>query len=257
MVKLNSVNLLGINIHCISQEGILESILTWNSNAEIRKIVYANAHCLNIASVNKEYSDVLNQADLVLPDGLSVVWGSKLLGGCKLQKISSIHWVDRIFDFIVRNKLRIYIIASKPEIITRAVNTILKFHPEMEITGYSSGYLTEESQQQVLDEIKDISPDILFVGMGSPHQELWIHKNQEQISAKICWAVGALFDYLAGVERIAPGWVSGIGLEWLWRLCLDPKGKWKRYLIGNPLFIYRILKQKFGTKSINHKREIK
>ena len=126
------------------------------------------------------------------------------------------------------------------------MSNILKIYTEMELTGYSSGYLTDETQEKVIDEINTISPDILFVGMGSPYQEIWISNNQDKISAKIFWAVGALFDYLAGAERITPAWISMIGFEWLWRLSMDPKGKWKRYLIGNPVFVKRIFKQKFG-----------
>jgi N-acetylglucosaminyldiphosphoundecaprenol N-acetyl-beta-D-mannosaminyltransferase len=243
---LNTVNILGIDIHCLNQEEILESILVWTTEKKKRTIFYANAHCLNTTVLNKEYYDVLNQADLVYSDGASIVWGSSLLGGCKLKKLSLIHWIDRLFDFIVQNNIRIYIIASKPEIINKAVINILKIHPEMKITGYNDGYLTKESQEKVLNEISFISPDILFVGMGTPFQELWIHKNQELISARICWAVGALFDYMAGEEKIVPGWINKAGLEWLWRFCMDPKGKWMRYLIGNPMFIYRLLRQKFG-----------
>jgi N-acetylglucosaminyldiphosphoundecaprenol N-acetyl-beta-D-mannosaminyltransferase len=245
---LDSVNILGIDIHCISQEGILDSILRWNSESKKRNIYYVNAHCLNIASENKEYCDVLHHADLVYPDGASIVWGSSILGGCKIKKLSLIHWIDQLFDFIVRNNLRIYIIAGKPGLISKAVNNILEIHPKMNITGFNNGYLTKESQKKIFNEINRTSPDILFVGMGSPNQEIWINKNRERISAKTCWAVGALFDYIAGEERIVPGWVNDLGFEWLWRLYMDPKGKWKRYLIGNPVFIYRIIKQKFGMK---------
>lgn len=154
--QLNSVNILGIDINCISRDGILESILTWNSESKKRNIFYANAHNLNIASVNTDYFEVLNQADLVYPDGSSIVWASNLLGGCKLEKLSLIHWIDKLFEFIIQNNLRIYIIAGKPEIIPKAIKTILNTHPEVKITGYSSGYLTRKNQQKVFDEIYKI-----------------------------------------------------------------------------------------------------
>jgi N-acetylglucosaminyldiphosphoundecaprenol N-acetyl-beta-D-mannosaminyltransferase len=98
----------------------------------------------------------------------------------------------------------------------------------------------------VLQEISDLAPHVLFVGLGTPCQEKWIEEKLPGLAVPVIWAVGAMFDFVAGVEPRVPTWMNALGLEWFWRFLMDPIGKWRRYLIGNPLFIYRILRQKWS-----------
>jgi N-acetylglucosaminyldiphosphoundecaprenol N-acetyl-beta-D-mannosaminyltransferase len=95
-----------------------------------------------------------------------------------------------------------------------------------------------------------MKPDVTFVGMGIPDQEKWIDRQREYIPSSVCWGVGALFDYVAGVELPVPNWMNHLALEWLWRLLIDPGGKWKRYLLGNPVFAFRVFRQKFTASQI-------
>jgi exopolysaccharide biosynthesis WecB/TagA/CpsF family protein len=101
------------------------------------------------------------------------------------------------------------------------------------------------SAEEVLVDIGRSNPQVVFVGMGAPLQEKWIAAHREEINAPVCWAVGALFDFVAGVEYRVPAWMNRLALEWLWRFLIDPSGKWKRTLVGNPVFVARVLRQKF------------
>jgi N-acetylglucosaminyldiphosphoundecaprenol N-acetyl-beta-D-mannosaminyltransferase len=122
---------------------------------------------------------------------------------------------------------------------------MLRF-PRLQIVGVCDGFFQENGTggADLIAEINRAKPHVLFVGMGVPRQEKWLAAQRSIIDAPVCWAIGALFDYVAGVERRVPKWLASMGLEWFWRLMIDPKGKWRRYLIGNPLFLYRILIQK-------------
>ena len=118
-------------------------------------------------------------------------------------------------------------------------------HPGLQIVGTHPGYLDDVNIPSLITKINRAKPDILLVGMGTPRQELWLTTYRDQIEAPVCWAVGALFDYVAGIEPAVPDWLNKLNLEWFWRMLIDPMGKWHRYLIGNPIFLYRILRQRF------------
>jgi len=243
---LNSVNILDVNVSCLDIKGIFACVKEWVEGDLRRTILYVNAHCLNIASEETYYRMLLNQADIVYADGISVVWSSRILGGCKLQKNTGADWIEAFCRFAEQESIRIYILAGGVGVAQKAKDNLLKSYPEIKIIGYSDGYFENKSEVQVLSEIRVLSPQVLFVGMGTPHQERWIYEHREEISAPVCWGVGALFDYVAGIESRVPPWMGRVGLEWFYRLILDPVGKWERYIIGNPHFVTRIIRQKLG-----------
>lgn len=243
-MELKQVNILGVNVNCDDKRTILNKVVKWAEEEIPRTITYVNAHCINLSYENLEYRDVINQADLVYSDGISVVWASQFLWGCRLDKITGREWIFDLCELLIANNLRLYILAGAPNIAQRASENLKDRWPALIIIGTSDGYFKQKSNDQILEEINSSKPDILLVGMGSPQQEFWISKHRDQINVPICWAVGALFDNVAGVEPSVPAWMNKLALEWLWRLFIDPKGKWKRYVLGNPLFAARVIRQK-------------
>ena len=243
---MNSVNILDVNVSCLDIKGIFACVKEWVEGDQLRTILYVNAHCLNIANEDTYYRMLLNQADIVYADGISVVWSTRFLGGCKLQKNTGADWIEDFCRFAEQESIRIYILAGGGGVAQKAKDNLLQSYPEMKIAGYSDGYFKNKSEVQVLSEIRVLSPQILFVGMGTPHQERWIYEHREEISVPVCWGVGALFDYVAGIESRVPPWMGRVGLEWFYRLIIDPAGKWERYIIGNPHFVARIIQQKLG-----------
>ena len=243
---MNSVNILDVNVSCLDIEGIFARVKEWVGGDKQRTIMYVNAHCLNIASEDTHYRRLLNQADIVYADGISVVWSSSILGGCKLHKNTGADWIEDFCRFAEQESIRIYILAGREGIAQKAKDNLLKSYPEIKIVGYSDGFFKDNSEVQVLSEIRVLSPQVLFVGMGTPYQERWTYEHREEISAPVCWGVGALFDYVAGIKSRIPPWMGRVGLEWSYRLIVDPAGKWERYIIGNPRFVARIIRQKLG-----------
>jgi len=244
--SLNTVQILGVNVSCVQREGVLQIPLKWVNEADKRTLMYVNAHCLNLAVNNHAYRETLNTADLVYADGISVVWAAKFLDGCKLEKATGRDWIHDFCALAEKHCLRLYILGGIPGIAQTAQQKLIKLYPGLQIVGTHHGYLDDISTSSLVVEINQATPDVLLVGMGTPLQEKWLAAQRGQIDAPVCWAVGALFDTVAGVEPPVPDWLNRLNLEWLWRLLANPIGKWRRYLIGNPIFVYRILRQKLS-----------
>jgi N-acetylglucosaminyldiphosphoundecaprenol N-acetyl-beta-D-mannosaminyltransferase len=243
-------NILDVKVACINREQLLFLVDEW-VRQELRKtILYTNAHCMNVASQDAIYWEILNRADLVYADGISLVWGSRFLGGCRIEKITGADWIDDFCSLAQCRELRIFILAGRPGIAQVAAKKMINHYPGLHIVGICDGFSPENRTEEtaLIAEINQARPHVVFVGMGVPRQEKWLAAQRAKIDAPVCWAVGALFDYVAGVEPRAPKWMTFMGMEWFWRLMIDPKGKWRRYLIGNPVFLYRILCQKLARK---------
>ena len=134
-------------------------------------------------------------------------------------------------------------IAQKP--VGCQAGNLLKRHHGLTISGFHHGHFAHEGKENdtVIEKINTCLPDILLVGLGTPVQEQWIDRNQSKLAAPVVWAVGAVMDFIAGAVPRAPRWMREHGLEWLFRLWLEPGRMWKRYILGNPLFILRVFKE--------------
>lgn len=245
---IDQVSILNVNVGCIDKQQLLSLVSQWVTGNQSRLISYVNAHCLNVAYKNSSYRAYLNKADLIYTDGIGVVWAGRLLGNSNLHKITGRDWIFDLCKLSVKQNWKIYILAGKAGIARRAGNNLVNKYPGLWIVGTNDGYFKEKSEAEVLEELNKTNPDILLVGMGVPRQEFWIYKNRKRLPKTVCWAVGAIFDYIADTEPRVPGWMDNLALEWLWRLLLDPGGKWKRYLVGIPIFIARVLRQKFTKR---------
>lgn len=242
------VDILGVGVACLDLAGLFDLALNWADQEQARTIVYANAHNLNLAYRQEAFRQSLNLADVVYADGISVVWAARLLYGRRLVKMTGRAWLDAWMTRAAQAGLRIYLLAGYPGVVDKAGELLARKFPGVTVVGRADGYFQGKSETEVIADIHQSRPHLVFVGMGSPRQELWLLEHRKEINAPVCWAVGALLDYPAGVERPTPPWLDQIGLEWLWRLVEDPGGKWRRYLLGNPLFLWRVFRQKITGK---------
>ena len=243
--------ILGLDVAGVDQQQLLRQVHDWVSfghpgSGLVHTLSYVNAHCLNVVSQDRNYFEALRSFDLIYPDGEGAVWASRWLGMGPLHKITGADWIFDFCELAQKEGWGVYVMAGKPGVAQTACANLLKQYPSLCILGIRDGYFREMDESRILREIEQVRPDVLFVGMGVPLQEIWITQWRNKLSVKICWAVGALFDYVAGKETRAPVWLRKHSLEWLWRMAVDPLGKWKRYLLGNPMFIVRIICQKYG-----------
>ena len=237
-------NILGINVFFANYNEILEKIFS----KEIRTVTCANQYYLNLAFENGNYRKNLNAFDLIFPDGV----GLKLAAGItdyhdivkKLDRINGSDIYPEIINRIFNENLSLYILGDSQNVLDSALKNIVERFRGIKITGAHHGYF-DLFDENIIEEINASNPFLLIVGLGAPRQEEWINRWKNKLNAAKIVAVGGGLRIIAGDRRRGPVWMRNIGLEWLVRLLTEPSKTWKRYIIGIPLFIYRVLKQKF------------
>lgn len=205
-------------------------------------INFANAHTLNCACSVPEFREVLNRSELVYGDGTGVRWAAKLQGIKLRANLNGTDLLPALFDAGAGLGYRYYLLGSDPITIQTTVDVMQKRFPSWKLVGYHHGYLTPESEAEVIDQINASVPHLLLVGMGNPGQEQWIDRNRARLGARVCMGVGGLLDYLAGKNIRAPKLFRWLGCEWLFVAFTQPR-KFTRYLFGNPVFLTRIFRE--------------
>lgn len=208
-----------------------------------RYICIANVHTTVMAYDNEHYRMIQNSAALALPDGkpLSVV--SRKRGFHKAQRVTGPDLMEEMFKLSEKKGYTHYFYGSTEETLHKLEQRLSKAYPKMKIVGmYAPPFrpLTEEEDRKVLEQIWEMAPDFLWVGLGAPKQEEWMYQHRGQTET-LMLGVGAGFDFHAGTVKRAPKWIQNIGLEWFYRICQDPKRLWKRYLTTNLKFIWLVL----------------
>ncbi len=180
-------------------------------NAEI---VYESLH-------NDAFRELLNEASLVLPDGAGVVLGAKILGTPLKEKVAGIEFGEEICSILAQTGGRLYLLGGKPGIAKAAGEKLVEKYPGLTICGTADGYFTDETQ--VVAKVNEARPDVLFVCLGAPKQEQFIQKHFEELNATLMLGLGGSLDGYAGVAQRAPRWMIDMSLEWLYRLCKEPR----------------------------------
>jgi N-acetylglucosaminyldiphosphoundecaprenol N-acetyl-beta-D-mannosaminyltransferase len=209
--------------------------------------MYANVHVLNTAWKDRDLRAILNQATLVYCDGAGVALAARLLGQRLPGRMTGADWIETLCRACADLGTSLYFLGGLPEVAARAAQHLESRYIGLPVAGVHHGYIAESHVcSAAIAAVNGARPDILLVGMGTPTQEKWIAAHRHQLQVPVVWAVGALFDFVAGIQPRGPRWMLDSGLEWLYRLCSDPRRLWRRYLVGNPLFLLRILRQRIA-----------
>jgi N-acetylglucosaminyldiphosphoundecaprenol N-acetyl-beta-D-mannosaminyltransferase len=203
---------------------------------------YLNAHTVNLAQDDPDLDRALRACDLLYADGASIVLAGRLLGAALPERMTSADYFPSFAERCARRGLSLYLLGGAPGVAAFAAARLSAEVPGLEIVGAHDGFFPDAGSLRVCDEINAARPDVLVIGMGTPRQQRWAVEHADRLRPPLRWCVGALFDYLAGVEPRAPRWLCRVGLEWLHRLLHDPAGKWRRYLLGNPRFAWHALR---------------
>ncbi|MBN2294884.1 MAG: WecB/TagA/CpsF family glycosyltransferase [Pirellulales bacterium] len=224
-----------------------EMIDQYNGNS--RCVFFANAHTLNLTASDSRYRDVINSADYVLGDGTGVRWASKINGTPVKDNVNGTDLLPEYFQTAGKS-CRYYLLGANIPTIRQAAAKAREKFPHAHQVGHHHGYVNgAEASAVVIEEINAARPDILLVGMGNPLQEQWINAHRHELKVPVIIGVGGLFDFWAGSFSRAPRWLRKLGHEWIWRLAKQPADKARRYLVGNPLFLYRVLWHKLFRQS--------
>lgn len=204
-----------------------------------------NAAKIVAANEDGALKRTLLEADLVTADGMSIVWASRVLGQPLKQRVTGIDLFERLVERAAEQGWSVYFLGSREESVRGVVKRFMKSHPTLQVAGWRNGYFDASESESVAGAIGASEADLLFVAMGSPVQELWIASNLERTGVRFAMGVGGSFDHVSGFASRAPGWMQRNGLEWLYRLMREPRRLWRRYLVGNSIFLWLIFRQRF------------
>lgn len=246
-----AVRLLGCGIDPMPQAAVLRWCLeTARSSPRARILLTANASHLVALQDDPALRAAADAADLVTPDGMSLVWAARLLGAGMPERVTGIDLLEALLDAAPRERLRVFLLGARPAVIERFVERCRERFPGIEIAGWRDGYFGPADYPAVVSRIAELRADMLFVAMPSPFKDVWCERYRDALGAKLIIGVGGAFDVLAGFVPRAPGWMQQAGLEWAWRLWLEPRRLWKRYLVGNSRFLWLVLKERLQRPPI-------
>jgi exopolysaccharide biosynthesis WecB/TagA/CpsF family protein len=211
-------------------------------------VVHANAHTVNLAHSDPSYRAVLDHADLVLNDGKGVMMGAVILGTPFPQDLNGNFFTPLLLRRAAEKGWSVFFYGARPGVAERAASELREEIPGLEIVGVRDGYTAPGQEEELLQAIRDSGAHLLLVGLGNPRQELWLDRYLDKTGARIGAGVGAFFDFQARAIPRAPELMNRLGLEWLYRLVLEPKRLWHRYIVGNPVFLWRVLRERWSSR---------
>ncbi len=231
---------------------LLRTISIWASEQLTRRVMYVNAHVVNQSRVTPGLGGALRRADLVYCDGYGVRLAARVLHLPVPHRMTGADWIWGLATLCELSGQSVYLLGSEPPIARQAAARLRRWYPRLDVVGAHHGYFDLDSphNERVIEDINAHRPHIVLVGMGTPKQELWVDRYAAQLGGAVVWTVGALFDYVSGNTPRAPRWLADNGLEWIFRLAIEPTRMWRRYLIGNPIFLRRVASE--ARRSIEH-----
>lgn len=248
LLPRTTVDILGIRADQVSLRELIKRAGDFVAAGGCYRVMYANVHVLNTAYHDSELRRILNWADLVYCDGAGVKLGARLLGYHLPERMTGADWIHDLCQACQRTGITLYLLGGEPGVAEEAARVLTTRYSDLSVVGTHHGHYDHYGPENsaVIAEINALHPDVLLVGFGTPLQEKWIDRHFERLDVPVVWAAGALVDFVTGKKPRAPRWMLNHGLEWLYRLWAEPSRLWKRYVVGNPLFIWRVLIQRLG-----------
>lgn len=221
---MNKVNILGVKVSGHTIESASDTIAEYIKNGEKRRCVYTpNSEIIMVAYRDKEFCKKLNSADMLLADGIGVVYASRILGRPIKERAAGFDTARAVLGKLSPVGASLYLFGSAPGVADKAAQEIKKLYPGINIAGTANGYFDAEREKEIIQEINSLSPDILFVCLGAPKQEKWIEDHKNELDFKVAMGLGGSLDVFAGTVKRAPEFYQKHGIEWLYRLIKQPK----------------------------------
>jgi N-acetylglucosaminyldiphosphoundecaprenol N-acetyl-beta-D-mannosaminyltransferase len=243
---LPKVSILGIGVDAITEDQLNREIVRIVKQGEKELVLNVNVNAFNQALFHTVMTDLLGRAGIVYCDGYGVILGARLLGARIPARITCADWMWSLAAVCEREAISLFFLGAREGIAVEAARKLRAVYPALPIVGVRNGYFEKAGPENdvVIDEINRARPDILVLGLGVPAQEYWLAENWRRVDAHVALSGGACFDFVSGTVPRAPRWMADNGLEWLFRLALEPRRMFLRYAVGNPLFVLRVLRQR-------------
>ena len=242
---------LGFDLACIDTPYFIADTLARASERTRPHIIsYLNASMVNLAGEDQEFARSLARFDCLYADGQAIVWASRYLRRPVPARINAGDFTREFIAELAGRGLKLALIGGAPRPHTAhgeaelAARTFQRWSPDLQVVYVHHGYFDDHKAAIIEQELEEANPDIVLLGMGAAVQERWALRWSRSLGPRVWWCVGALFEYYSGTRWRAPRWMRRCGLEWAFRLILEPRRLFRRYVIGNPKFIHRVLKRR-------------
>jgi len=236
---INKAELLGLSFDTVTMEtAVARCLELCQAPRATHMVITVNASHLCMMRRDADLALACRAGHLTVPDGMSVVWALRASGQPAPERVAGVDLMARLLAAASEHRLRIYLLGAKRNVVTSLVERIQAQHPGLVVAGFRDGYFGPDDQLGIVEEIRASGAHMLFVGMPSPFKETWCARHRERLKVPIILGVGGSFDVLAGFIKRAPRWAQSLGLEWLWRLLMEPRKLWRRYLTTNSEFIW-------------------
>lgn len=238
MTPLEHRYIVGMRVDGTSYADAVERIAAWARDREARYVCVATAHMVMEGYDSPEFQRMVNEADLVTPDGMPLVWGLRWLGIRGATRVYGPDLTPEVLRVATALGVPVGFYGGSPEVLERLVARARERFPGLSVAFVESPPfrpLTEQEDRECVERINRSGARILFIGLGCPKQERWMASHKGRIRT-VMLGVGAAFDFLAGTKPQAPRWMQQAALEWLFRLATEPRRLWRRYLRNNPRF---------------------
>jgi N-acetylglucosaminyldiphosphoundecaprenol N-acetyl-beta-D-mannosaminyltransferase len=238
----SSQRILGLSVNCVTMDEAIRCCLAMIGDGRRPRIISTvNAAVLVRSREDASLRRALQSSELVLADGMPVLWIARALGARSADRVTGVDLMAELLRVAGHQGLRLFFLGARTEVLDALVKKVGDEHAGAIIVGARDGYFTPEEGPAIVEQIRASRADILFVGMPSPFKEVWCHDNLERLGTPVVLPVGGAFDVLSGFIKRAPRAMQACGMEWLWRLLMDPKRKWRLYLETNPVFLALVL----------------
>jgi len=242
----NTVELLGMSVANLSIEEVCTRIDARVQSREPGYVVTPNVDHVCRLARDKALQKAYQEAFLVLVDGIPLMWIARLKGVPLKQKLSGSDLIYWLSEHAAARGYSVYLLGASPGVAQETAAKLCECYPGLKVAGVQSPPMgfdsNPDANAEVVRRLREAQPDICFVALGSPRQEVWIHRHCKDLEVPVVIGVGASFDFVSGRVRRAPRLLQYVGLEWLWRLCLEPRRLWRRYLIDDSRFVLLVLR---------------
>jgi N-acetylglucosaminyldiphosphoundecaprenol N-acetyl-beta-D-mannosaminyltransferase len=231
---------LGVPVDACSVNTAVREIERWVDQGRGGAALYLNAHLFNLIWDDPALSAVFESGALNYADGMAVVWAARLLGHPVPERIPLTFAIESLAANWNERGFSVFFLGGAPGCADAAARRLTANYPGIRVAGSHHGYFDDEASPAIVDLVNSSNSDILLVGLGNPRQEVWVAQHLDQLNVSATMTCGGLFDWVSGRRRPAPRWIGKLGLEWLYRLIIEPRRLSRRYLIGNPRFLWTL-----------------
>lgn len=244
MAGRHCLRILGVRIDCVDMEDTLKCIDRFIGEGMPRRIVTVNLEYLRHAKSCPGFIDSLSAADLAVPDGKPLLWMARLMRKPLRGRVTGVDLAERCAELCANKGYRLFLLGAGPGVAQATAEVLRQRYPRLTIAGTYTppfGEFTEQEEEKICAEIRSAEPEVLLVALPTPRQELWNYTNLDRWQVPVVIGVGAAFDMLSGRVARAPKWMQRSGLEWFFRLLLEPRRMWRRYLVHDMAVMLRVL----------------